>query len=67
MTMSERKTIIKVALQDYRYAKQSGNKKKIAIALNGMENAYIAVSLWGVPGAEELRQTIRSAYGLATS
>lgn len=67
MTTTERKTIIRVALRDYRNAKQSKDKKKIAIALNGMENAYIAVSLWGVPGAEELRQTIRNAYGLATN
>ena len=67
MTTTERKTIIRVALRDYRNAKQSKDKKKIAIALNGIENAYIAVSLWGVPGSEDLRQTIRNAYGLATN
>ena len=61
MTNSERAELIQNAIRDYKAARESGNARKICHAVNGMENAFIAVCLWAVPGTEELRQMIISA------
>ena len=37
------------------------NIEKIRHAVHDMENTFAAVSLWAVPGTEELRQMILSA------
>lgn len=58
MTNTERVQLIKNALRDYENARRSCNIQKIEYAVNEMENVYIAVCLWGVPGTEKLRQTI---------
>lgn len=61
MTNTERVQLIKNALRDYENARRSCNIQKIEYSVNEMENVYIAVCLWGVPGTEKLRQTILSA------
>ena len=61
MTNKERAELIQNAIRGYKAAKESGDTQKIRHALNGMENTYIAVCLWGVPGTEELRKMILSA------
>ena len=61
MTDAERAEIARNAVRDYRAAVESGDARKIAAAVNGMENAYICVCCRNIPGAEELRKTIRAA------
>ena len=61
MTDAERAEIARNAVRDYRAAVESGDARKIAAAVNGMENAYICICCRNVPGAEELRKTIRAA------
>lgn len=61
MTNKQRETLIRNALGHYRRAKQGNNKREIQLAINDMENTFIAVSLWRVKGTEELRQTILEA------
>lgn len=61
MTNKEREQLIKNDLRDYHTAKRSGDLNKIARAIHNMENTYIAVCLWSVPGSEELRQVILAA------
>lgn len=61
MTNKERAELIQNAIRDYKAAKESGDAQKIRFAVNYMENTFFAVSLWAVPGTEELRQMILSA------
>lgn len=61
MTNKERAELIQNAIRDYRAARESGDAQKIRFAVNYMENTFFAVSLWAVPGTEELRQMILSA------
>lgn len=61
MENKERAELIQNAIRDYKAAKKSGDTQKIRNAVNDMENTFIAVSLWAVPGTEELRQMILSA------
>lgn len=61
MTNKERAELIQNAIRDYKAAKESGDAQKIRHAVNDMENAFAAVSLWAVPETEELRQMILSA------
>lgn len=61
MTNKERAGLIQNAIRDYKAAKESGGAQKIRHAVNDMENAFAAVSLWAVPETEELRQMILSA------
>ena len=61
MTNTERKQLIKNALNDYAAAKQSGDPNKITRSINEMENVFIGVTPFSVDGVEELRQTILKA------
>lgn len=61
MTNKERAELIQNAIRDYKAAKESGDAQKIRFAVNYMEDTFFAVSLWAVPGTEELRQMILSA------
>lgn len=61
MTNKQRETLIRNALSHYRHAKQGNNKREIQLAIDDMENTFIAVSLCRVKGTEELRQTILEA------
>ena len=61
MTNKERAELIQNAIRGYKLAKESENAKKIKYAINEMENVFIAISIWGVSGTEELRQMILSA------
>lgn len=61
MTNKERAELIQNAIRDYKAAKESGDAQKIRHAVSDMENTFSAVSLWAVPGTEELRQIILSA------
>ena len=58
MTNTDRAELIKNAIRDYNTAQSRGNAQEIRAAINGMENVFIAVNLWAVPGTEELRQLI---------
>lgn len=61
MTNTDREIIIQNAIWNYRRAQQTGNRQQIAVAVNDMENTYIAVCLWAARGTEELRQLILAA------
>ena len=61
MTNKERAELIQNAIRDYKAARESEDSQKIRHAVNDMENTFAAVSLWAVPGTEELRQMILSA------
>lgn len=61
MTNKEREIIIQNAIRGYKYARQTGDKRQIEIAINDMNCAYIAVCLWSVRGTDELKQLIRAA------
>lgn len=61
MTNKEREIIIHNAIWNYKRAQRTSNRQQIAAAVNDMENAFIAVSLWAVKGTEELRQLILAA------
>lgn len=61
MKRRQREIIIENALNEYGSAKQSGDQRRIDRAVNGMENVYICVCLWGDKGSETLRQTILAA------
>lgn len=66
MTNKHRETLIYNALGHYQHAKQENNEREIQLAINDMENTFIAVSPWRVKGTEELRKTIleaRNAFG----
>ena len=63
MTNTDRKQIIRNAIQEYKDAKQTGDTRKIEMAVNGIENAYICVCLHAVEGTEELRELILTARG----
>ena len=58
MTNKDRAQIAENAIDEYLTAKRSGNADTIKIAINGMENAYIAVCSYNVPGTETLRKLI---------
>lgn len=61
MTNIERAEIIQNSIRDYKAAKSNGEIEKIKSALNDMENTYIAVCRYSVPGTEELRKSINEA------
>lgn len=60
---SDRETIIRNAIRDYKHARRGGTQQQIETAINGMENTFAAVCLWAAKGTEELRQTILEARG----
>ena len=65
MTHKQYQQLIDNSIRDYRTAKLNGDKNKIEMAINRMENVFICVSPWKVKGTEKLRQTILKAKGLA--
>lgn len=54
-----RKTIIEVAIRDYKSALRSGDANRIAHERNMAENAYLAVTRFNGQGAEELRKLLK--------
>lgn len=61
MTITEMTEVIKNALDGYRKAKATNNKTIIERAVNEMENVYIMVCCYPVPGSDTLRKTILEA------
>ena len=61
MTISEMTEVVKNALDEYRKAKATNNKTIIERAVNDMENVYIMVCCYPVPGSDALRKTIQAA------
>lgn len=61
MTISEMTEVVKSALNEYRKAKATNNKTTIERAVNEMENVYIMVCCYPVPGSETLRKSIMGA------
>jgi hypothetical protein len=51
MTISEMTEVVKSALDEYRKAKATNNKTIIERAVNEMENVYIMVCCYPVPGS----------------
>ena len=59
MTKKDRVQIVENAINEYLTAKRSGNADAIKTTINGMENIYIAVCNYNVPGTEALRELIQ--------
>lgn len=64
MTIAEKTEVVKNALDDYRKAKATNNKTAIERAVNEMDNVYIMVCRYSVPGSDALRKTILEARGI---
>ena len=63
MTITEMAEVVKNTLDEYRKAKATNNKTIIERAVNEMENVYIMVCCYPVPGSDALRKTILEARG----
>lgn len=61
MTTGEMENIIVNAINNYRIAKLFNETEKIEWAINDMENSYIMVCCYPVPGSDMLRKTILEA------
>lgn len=61
MTITEMTEVVKNTLDEYRKAKATNNKMAIERAVNEMENVYIMVCCYSVPGSETLRKAIMGA------
>ena len=61
MTITEMTEVVKNALDEYRKVKATNNKTTIERAVNEMENVYIMVCCYPVPGSDALRKTIQAA------
>lgn len=61
MTIAEKTEVVKNALDEYRRAKTTNNKTAIERAVNEMENVYIMVCCYSIPGSDTLRKTILEA------
>ena len=61
MTISEMTEVVKNTLDEYRKAKATNNKTIIERAVNEMENVYIMVCCYPIPGSDALRKTIQVA------
>lgn len=61
MIISEMTEVVKNTLNEYRKAKATNNKTIIERAVNDMENSYIMVCCYPVPGSDMLRKTILEA------
>lgn len=61
MTRKDRVQIVENAINEYLEAKRSGNADTIKTAVNGMENVYIMMCNYCVPGVETLRELIEGA------
>lgn len=58
MTKKDRVQIVENAINEYLVAKRSGDVDTIKAAINGMENVYIMMCDYCVPGVETLRKLI---------
>lgn len=58
MTKKDRAQIVENAINEYLDAKHSGNADAIKTAINSMENVYIMMCDYCVPGVETLRELI---------
>lgn len=58
MTKKDRVQIVENAINEYLAAKRSGDVDTIKVAINGMENVYIMMCDYCVPGVETLRELI---------
>lgn len=61
MTIAEMSEMIMRDIADYSDAKRSGDEQEIEWAINNMENVYIMVCCYPVPGFDTLRKTILEA------
>lgn len=61
MTITEKTEVVKNALDEYRRVKTTNNKTAIERAVNEMENVYIMVCCYSVPGSDTLRKAIMEA------
>ena len=61
MTITEMTEIVKSTLDEYRKAKATNDKTIIERAVNEMQNVYIMVCCYPVPGSDTLRKTILEA------
>lgn len=61
MTRKDRVQIVENAINEYLAAKRGGNAAAIKTAVNGMENVYIMMCNYCVPGVETLRELIEGA------
>lgn len=61
MTITKMAEVVENALNEYRKAKTTNNKTAIERAVNEMENVYIMVCCYPVPGSDMLRKTILEA------
>lgn len=61
MTITEMTEVVKNTLNEYRKAKATNNKTIIERAVNDMENVYIMVCCYPVPGSDALRKAIMGA------
>ena len=59
MTITEMTEIVKSTLDEYRKAKATNDKTIIERAVNEMQNVYIMVCCYPVPGSDMLRKTIQ--------
>ena len=58
MTKKEKVQIVENAISEYFAAKRNGDADVIKAAINGMENVYIMMCDYCVPGVETLRKLI---------
>lgn len=61
MTRKDRVQIVENAINEYLAAKRGGNAAAIKTAVNGMENVYIMMCNYCIPGVETLRELIEGA------
>ena len=61
MTITEMTEVVKNTLDEYRKAKATNNKTMIERAVNEIENGYIIVCGYPVPGSDTLRKAIMEA------
>lgn len=61
MTITEMTEVVKNALNEYRKAKTT---TIIERAVNEMENVYIMVCCYSIPGSDTLRKAILEARGI---
>lgn len=61
MTISEMTEVVNNTMSEYRKVKVTNNKTTIERAVKEMENVYIMVCCYPVPGSDALRKTILEA------
>ena len=58
MIITEMTEVVKNTLDEYRKAKATNNKTIIERAINEIENVYIMVCCYPIPGSDALRKAI---------